>query len=52
VAYEFAKKLNHEDADEIFISCTNFRAIEYIEKLEQELDKPVFTSNMATYGPC
>lgn len=48
VSYELAKKLDHKDADGVFISCTNFRTIEYIEKLEQELGKPVFSSNTAT----
>ena len=47
-SYGLARKLDHKDADGVFISCTNFRTIEYIEKLEKELGKPVFSSNTAT----
>lgn len=32
----------------MFISCTNFRTIEVIDKLEKELDVPVVSSNTAT----
>jgi len=46
--YKLVKKLNHEDADIIFISCTNFPTIGIINKLEKELKKPVFSSNTAT----
>jgi len=31
----------------LFISCTNFRAIEVIGLLERETEKPVVTSNQA-----
>ena len=36
----------------MFISCTGFRTIENIEKLEQKLGKPVVTSNQATFADC
>lgn len=48
VAYRMAKSLSATDCDGYFISCTNFRTIEVIEILEQELRKPVITSNQAT----
>jgi maleate isomerase len=32
----------------MFISCVAFHTIEVIEKLEEELNKPVITSNQAT----
>jgi len=48
VAYNLVKQLNCKDADGIFISCTNFRTIEVIEKLETEYGKPVVSSNTAT----
>jgi len=48
VAYDLAKKLRYEEADGIFISCTNFRTIEIIDRLEQEMGKPVISSNTAT----
>ncbi len=47
-AYELALKANTPEAEAIFISCTNFRTIEIIEKLERELGKPVISSNIAT----
>ena len=47
-AYEMAQKVNGQDNQAIFISCTNFRAIEIIERLEEETQKPVISSNQAT----
>lgn len=40
--------LNHENADGIFISCTNLPTINVIGKLEDKLKKPVISSNTAT----
>jgi len=36
----------------MFISCTNLATLDIIERLEQDLGKPVITSNQATmwYG--
>jgi maleate isomerase len=48
VAYRLAKEVFLKDADAIFISCTNFRTIEIIEPLEQDLGKPVVSSNTAS----
>ncbi|WP_048055309.1 aspartate/glutamate racemase family protein [Pyrococcus sp. NA2] len=48
VAYRLAKATFTGDADGIFISCTNFRTFEIIEKLERDLGVPVVTSNQAT----
>ena len=42
---ELAREVDTPDADGIFISCTNFRALEGVEALEAELGKPVLTSN-------
>lgn len=47
-AFEQAKDLAVSGADGVFISCTNYRTFEIIERLEAELDKPVVTSNQAT----
>jgi maleate cis-trans isomerase len=47
-AYELALKVNSKENDAIFISCTNFRSIEIIDRLETETSKPVITSNQAT----
>jgi maleate isomerase len=48
VAYKLALEVYREEADGIFISCTNFRTIEIIELLEKAIGKPVVTSNQAT----
>jgi maleate isomerase len=49
VAYRLAKEANVEEADGIFISCTNFRTIEILEKLEHDTNKPVISSNSVTF---
>jgi maleate isomerase len=46
-AYQVAKEVDREETEAIIISCTNFRSLEVIEKLEGELNKPVVSSNMA-----
>jgi maleate isomerase len=48
VAYELAKDVYVPEAQGIFISCTNFRTIEVIDKLEKELGVPLVSSNTAT----
>ncbi|MFA4662543.1 maleate cis-trans isomerase family protein [Pyrococcus kukulkanii] len=47
-AYRLAKATFIDEADGIFISCTNWRTFEIIEKLESDLRVPVVTSNQAT----
>ena len=44
-----AKKADRPDAEGIFISCTNLPTADIIERLEQEVGKPVVTSNQATF---
>lgn len=48
VAYKLALDVYTEEADGVFISCTNLRTIEIIEILERAIGKPVVTSNQAT----
>ncbi len=48
-AYELAKEVYVPEANGLFISCTNFRTIEVIDKLERELGVPVISSNTATF---
>lgn len=48
VAYELAREVDKEEADGIFISCTDFRTIEILEVLEHDSGKPVVSSNQAT----
>jgi maleate isomerase len=47
-AYRVARDANCAEADVVIISCTNFRSLEVIEKLEKELGKPVVSSNTAS----
>ncbi len=47
VVYELVTSVDSSDAEGIFISCTNLRALDMIERLESELGKPVVTSNQA-----
>ncbi len=47
-AYLFAKKVDRKEADCLFISCTDFAAIDVLNTLEQDLGKPVMSSNTAS----
>lgn len=47
-AFKLVMSLKHETADGIFISCTNFPTVKIIQKIENELGKPVISSNTAT----
>lgn len=47
-AYREARRLDQPSADGVFVSCTNYRTFEIISSLEQDLGKPVVTSNQAT----
>ena len=46
--YKQAYEVNTPDAEAVFISCTNFKTLPFIEKLEKELNKYVVSSNTAT----
>jgi maleate isomerase len=48
VGYRLSKEVYTPKADAIFISCTNLRTIEIISKLENDINKPVITSNQAS----
>ncbi|MBI4505174.1 MAG: aspartate/glutamate racemase family protein [Chloroflexi bacterium] len=49
VFYQLAREVGRGDCDGVFISCTNVRAIDIIERLEQDLGKPVVTANQASF---
>ena len=42
------RSADRPDAEGIFVSCTDFRAVETVALLEDELGKPVLTSNLVT----
>jgi maleate isomerase len=46
--FSFVRGSDTDDAEAIFVSCTDFRAMEVIDALERELGKPVLTSNQVT----
>jgi maleate isomerase len=47
-AYRAARAVDDPAADAVFVSCTNYRTFEIIERLEADLLEPVVTSNQAT----
>ena len=42
---ETLTKLNINNADALFVSCTALPALEIIEEVEKKINKPVFSSN-------
>jgi maleate isomerase len=46
--YQLAVSAWSEDADAMLITCLNLRSHEVVDRLEQELGKPVITSTQAT----
>ena len=46
--YRLALEVDSAAADAVFLSCTNFKAITIVDRLEQALGKSVFSSNIAT----
>ena len=48
VMYRLAKEVYSPDVDGLFISCTGISVLDIIEILEEDLGKPVVTSNQAS----
>lgn len=46
--YSLASEVNEPESEAIFISCIALHTIEVIEKLENDLQKPVISSNQVT----
>lgn len=46
--YDHAKSVDQPDTDALLICCTDFGSAEVVQSLEDELGKPVLTSNTAT----
>jgi maleate cis-trans isomerase len=47
--FRLVRHIDRPDVDTIFLSCTNLATVEMIEELEEEVGKPVITSNLATF---
>ena len=43
--FEILTKLNINDADALFVSCTALPALEILDEVEKKINKPVFSSN-------
>jgi maleate cis-trans isomerase len=46
--YHLAREIDDPESEAIFISCVNLHTVRIIEKLENDLQKPIITSNQAT----
>jgi maleate isomerase len=46
--YRFAKTQDRKEAQALFLSCTGLRTLEVLSRLEQDLGKPVLSSNQVT----
>ena len=46
--YQLARETDRPESEALFISCTALHTFDVIEKLENDLGKPVVTSNQAT----
>jgi len=46
---ELVREVDKPEADAVFLSCTNLKAVPIVEQLEKELGKYVFSSNIATF---
>lgn len=48
IFYRFAKAQDRKEADVLFLSCMGLRTLEVLPRLEQDLGKPVLSSNQAS----
>jgi maleate cis-trans isomerase len=46
---KLARRVDTEDADAVLLTCTDLSTLSVINLLEKELDKPVISSNSATF---
>lgn len=49
---EFAKAIDHPDAEAIFLSCGALRSVDVIDDIERATGKPVVTSNQGMMWHC
>ncbi len=48
VSYQIGSAVDRSEVEAIFLSCTNLRTIDILEKLEKRVGKPVISSNQAS----
>ena len=46
---EYARNIDHPEAEAIFISCGGIRSLEIVDELERQIKKPVVASNQAMF---
>ena len=49
---ETIDKIDHKEADAVFISCTALRAVEVLDQIEKRISKCVISSNQAIIWDC
>ncbi|MGM8365257.1 maleate cis-trans isomerase family protein [Virgibacillus sp. W0181] len=49
---DFAISLDHPEAEAIFLSCGALRSTEVVATIEEKVNKPVITSNQASFWNC
>ena len=49
---ETVDKIDHKDAEAVFISCTALRAVEVLDQIEKRISKYVISSNQAIIWDC
>lgn len=47
-AYELARQIDRPDAEAIVLACTNWKTMDMLERLEQELGKPVVSTTQVS----
>ena len=52
IGFNLQKKLIHDEAEAIFLSCGGIRSTEVIDEIEKRVGKPVITSNQAQFWSC
>tara|TARA_B100002003_G_C14087347_1_gene523045 strand:+ start:40 stop:792 length:753 start_codon:yes stop_codon:yes gene_type:complete len=49
---ETVTKIDHKDADAVFVSCTALRIVEVLDQIEKQISKHVISSNQAMIWDC
>ena len=49
---ETINKIDHKEADAVFISCTALRVVEVLQEIEARISKNVISSNQAIIWDC
>jgi maleate cis-trans isomerase len=47
-SYDLGRAVDRPDADALVLSCTNWRTMDSIERLERDLGKPVISTSQAS----